>query len=154
MSERKDNRAVQTEALGWGTLKQIGRQLGIIALAVVCWGALLGVLSAPRPGETAPKVVPGQALTWDEHIFPIMQRHCLLCHGSSGGLSLATYESALKGGNHGPAIVPGEAEKSLLYRLLLGPAEGIAAMPLGQAPLSPESIALIEQWITQLPRTP
>jgi len=66
-------------------------------------------------------------------------------------LSLASYEQALRGGRNGPAIIPGNAEGSLLYRTLLGPVDGIPQMPLGQAQLSSEEIGLIRGWINQLP---
>lgn len=134
----------------WGTPRQIGRQLGWALLGAALWAMLLGILVAPRGGEIT-SVSPGEALTWDGQIYPLLQRHCVLCHGNSGGLSLASYEQALRGGRNGPSIVPGNAEASLLYRTLLGPADGIPQMPLGQAQLSPEEIGFIRDWINQLP---
>ena len=146
-----DQEAKEKQPLTWGSVKQIRQQVGILLTVVACWGLVLGVIMAPQPQDDLPAVVAGEALTWDQHIYPIMQRHCTLCHGASGGLSLATYESALAGGVNGPAIIPGDAENSLLYVLLLGPAQGIPAMPLGQATLPQATIDLIGQWIDQLP---
>ncbi|RME58402.1 MAG: hypothetical protein D6790_12045 [Caldilineae bacterium] len=40
-----------------------------------------------------------------------------MCHGGTAGLHLETYEQAMAGGNFGPAIVPGNAEESLLVKL-------------------------------------
>lgn len=133
--------------------RQVWRQLGIVAGAVVCWGLLLAILSVPQESQPFPNIAPGEMLTWDEHILPVMQRHCVLCHGASGGLDLSTYGAALAGGNSGRAIVPGDARGSLLYQVLLGPLDDIPAMPLGQPRLPDETIALIEAWINQL-RTP
>ena len=41
--------------------------------------------------------------------------------GPAGGLRLDDKASALKGGKHGKAIVPGKSEDSLMYKLLKGP---------------------------------
>ena len=52
-----------------------------------------------------------------------MERTCWNCHGGglkSSGLDLSTREAALEGGNRGPAIVPGNAEESRLFRQLAG----------------------------------
>ena len=48
----------------------------------------------------------------------ILQKHCWTCHGSNriSGLDLRQRESLLTGGSRGPAIVPGNPFKSLLYR--------------------------------------
>jgi len=60
---------------------------------------------------------PEAALTWDDLVVPILQARCVSCHGGTAGLYLDTYAGALAGGNLGPAIVPGNAEESLLVKL-------------------------------------
>jgi len=67
----------------------------------------------PAPGERA-----GEN-TWDGKFEALFRNRCGTCHGvtSVGGLSLATYESALKGGNSGPAIVPGDPDASKLVEI-------------------------------------
>lgn len=80
-------------------------------------------------------------------IRPIMERTCWNCHDAtvqSSGLDLSTREAALKGGSRGPAIVPGRAEESRLYRQLAG-LDG-PAMPLG-VPLSDVEIESVRNWI-------
>ena len=67
----------------------------------------------------------------------ILAEHCLKCHNSSvrmSGLSLASAADARKGGLHGPAIVPGKPEESLLVRMISGEKP---KMPMQGAPLSP-----------------
>jgi cytochrome c len=48
----------------------------------------------------------------------ILNRNCVSCHGQTrvSALDLRHRESALKGGNRGPAVVPGNAKMSLLYQ--------------------------------------
>ena len=61
-------------------------------------------------------------------------------------LSMASRESMLKGGNHGPAIVPGNAAESLLYKRITG--EVKPAMPMAPIPaLTAEEIAAVKEWI-------
>ena len=52
-------------------------------------------------------------------VRPLLIKHCLDCHGpkkQEGGLRLDSRSGWQRGGSRGPAIVPGEVEKSLLIR--------------------------------------
>jgi hypothetical protein len=60
---------------------------------------------------------PEADLTWDDLIGPILQARCVSCHGGTAGLHLDSYAGAIAGGNLGPAIVPGNADASLLVQL-------------------------------------
>jgi len=53
---------------------------------------------------------------FESRIRPILVNRCFMCHtdAESGGLRLDSRESMLKGGRSGPAIFPGDPEKSLL----------------------------------------
>ena len=58
---------------------------------------------------------------FENKIRPILVNNCYKCHSSQaaklkGGLSLEYRESILKGGDDGPAIVPGDPDKSLLIK--------------------------------------
>ncbi len=76
----------------------------------------------------------------------VLQQHCLSCHGEAriSGLDLRQRESLLKGGDSGPAIVPGHPEESLLYLAVLQ--TGKLKMPVGGA-LSPEEVEILREWI-------
>ncbi len=85
-----------------------------------------------------------------EKVLPILEQNCVSCHGAKiqrSGLDLRTEESALKGGTRGAAVVPGNPEKSLLYRLVTHKEE--PAMPMG-GKLSDAEIAVIAEWIKGL----
>jgi WD40 repeat protein len=56
-----------------------------------------------------------------------------------------TYGSLLKGGAHGPAIVPGKSSESRLLLMLEGKVQ--PRMPFGGDPLPPAEIATIKAWI-------
>jgi cytochrome b subunit of formate dehydrogenase len=61
----------------------------------------------------------GQDLTWND-FAPTFEEACGSCHVSTqlGGLSLATYGSALTGGNNGPGIEPGDPDASLIVTVI------------------------------------
>ena len=80
-------------------------------------------------------------------IAPILERRCVQCHGDStqkANLSLASAAGALKGGDGGPAIVPGKPDESLLLEMISGDKP---AMPQKSKPLSREEVAGIRNWI-------
>ena len=60
---------------------------------------------------------------FSHEVRPIMERTCWNCHSDqiqSSGLDLSSREGALLGGLRGPAIVPGNAADSLLFRQVAG----------------------------------
>jgi len=88
------------------------------------------------------------AQLYDEQIRPVFEKSCLPCHGpqtKSGGLDLSTKDGLLKGGEHGPAIVAGDAKASLLYKLVSHEAE--PHMPYKGDRLPQETIDRIAEWI-------
>jgi Protein of unknown function (DUF1553)/Protein of unknown function (DUF1549)/Planctomycete cytochrome C len=87
----------------------------------------------------------------EKQVLSIIQQKCLQCHGEAvrmSNLDLRTREAMLKGGDNGPAIVPGNADASRLYRRVAGlekPVMPMAPMP----PLSSQEIAALKYWIDQ-----
>lgn len=73
--------------------------------------------SAATASTTAAPV--GPDLTWSD-LASTFEEACGTCHvsGGLGGLSLATYDSALAGGNGGPGIEPGDPEASLVVTVM------------------------------------
>src|ERR1051326_587748 len=84
-------------------------------------------------------------------VVPILEKNCFQCHGESlkmSDLDLRTREAMLKGGKTGPRVVPGNAAGSLLYKRIAGLQPPLMPMPPVQA-LTPQEIALIQDWINQ-----
>src|SRR4029077_5528945 len=68
---------------------------------------------------------------FEAKIRPMLLSTCFRCHGdgkTSGSLKVDSREALLKGGDSGPAIVPGQPESSLLIRAIQRK-DGVAAMP-------------------------
>ena len=80
-------------------------------------------------------------------VRPILQKRCTACHqgpNAQNGLSLDTVAGLLRGGESGPAVVPGDPGASLL----LAKAGGRnPVMPPAGDPLTPEEIAILTSWI-------
>src|SRR5919109_126916 len=85
-------------------------------------------------------------------IQPIFAENCYGCHGpkkQEAGLRLDQKSVALKGGELGLAITPGNCAESLLVHLVAGLREDIGRMPRKGAPLSAGQIGLLRAWIDQ-----
>ena len=90
----------------------------------------------------------GAEITFTDHIRPIFERSCWNCHGEASQLSeldLRTREAAVEGGVRGPALVPGRADDSRLYRMLAGLDD--PPMPMAGDPLSDAELMAIRTWI-------
>jgi len=115
---------------------------GLIPIAAILTLFLLSLgLNAQKPASE-----PAAA----KDAWAVLER-CSQCHGAGlqmSGLNLSTREAMLKGGEKGPAIVPGNAEASLLYKRVAGLQAPLMPMPPVPA-LKPEEVALLKGWIDQ-----
>ena len=101
---------------------------------------------APMLGEAA---LSGQSDTLPQRARAILEENCLSCHGPAqmSGLDVRTREAMLKGGNRGPALIPGQAEASRLY--LAASHQWELKMPPQGDPLSAGELAVLRRWIDQ-----
>lgn len=103
------------------------------------------VTPTPVPTITPiPTLLPGEqvsSLSWRGRFENLFKNRCGSCHGTTnvGGLSLATYQDALEGGNNGPAIVPGNPDSSILVQV-----QSVGGHP-GQ--LTIEELNEVIEWI-------
>src|SRR5947208_4790003 len=123
----------------------MSRRLVSLALGVLLVSAIDALLRAQ-----AALTAPAPAVSFAKDVEPILEGSCLSCHGDAmqmGKLDLRTRETALKGGARGSDIVPGDAERSRLYRRVAGLEQ--PAMPAQGGPLTAAQIASIKQWIDE-----
>ena len=86
---------------------------------------------------------------FESAIRPLLIAHCIECHGpdrQESGLRLDSRPGWMKGGDRGPAIVPGDPENSILL-LAVKHADPNLQMP--EEKLSDADIAAIEKWIRE-----
>jgi cytochrome b subunit of formate dehydrogenase len=95
----------------------------------------------PFPTPTPPAGGIQVGTSWEDGFSQLFEERCGTCHvqNNLGGLSLATYQGALTGGNSGPAIVPGDPQASLMVEIQL------AGGHPGQ--LTEQELAEVIQWI-------
>jgi hypothetical protein len=115
----------------------------------LAWLAGSAALCAPALRADAP----AQAGTefFENKIRPIFVNNCYKCHSSQieklkGNLSVEFRESLLKGGENGPAIVPGDPDKSLLIKAVRY-TDADLQMPPHDKKLPDDQIASLEAWV-------
>ena len=111
-------------------------------------------LNPPAPAEKSisVKVEKPAPVAPDFHmqVRPILEASCIECHGvekQKGGLRLDTLANLLKGGDSGPAIVPGNIDESILLERIFLPADDDEIMPPENGPLSSNQQDILKRWI-------
>ena len=81
-------------------------------------------------------------------VQPVLAARCFACHTTqrAGGLDMGSRELLLKGGNSGPAIVPGHPERSLLIQSVQHTHERLK-MPLSGSKLEEQEISDLISWV-------
>jgi WD40 repeat protein len=117
---------------------------------------LLAGVACAADGPIAIDVpVRSTTVDFDAEIVPILRAHCIACHNDkkdSGGLVLESPQAMRKGGEHGPAIVPGKGAESLLLNVAAHRQKSFmppANNNVGAKPLSPAQLGLLKLWIDQ-----
>jgi dienelactone hydrolase/cytochrome c553 len=122
---------------------------------------LAGTPQRPEPETPAAKPKPAAAALRPNHtqaaylahfekkIRPVLVAQCYSCHAADakeikGGLALDTREGIRKGGDSGPAVVPGDVSASLLIAAIRHE-DGLEMPP--KSKLSEEQIADFVNWI-------
>ncbi len=84
---------------------------------------------------------------FERKIRPLLAEKCYTCHAktATSGLRLDSKAGTLRGGTRGAAIVPGDAERSLLLRAVSYQDAALAMPPTGK--LSAEQIADLTAWV-------
>ena len=85
---------------------------------------------------------------FETRVRPVLAKNCYTCHTETqmGGLRLDAREHLLEGGGRGPAIVPGDAEASLLFQAVSRTHAELKMPPTEK--LSEEQVADLRKWIT------
>ncbi len=132
----------------WSASMPLGSLL-LPALLIFC--ALC--VSVARAGDTEPSSAAAREKFFEQNVRPLLAEKCYSCHAAKkqkGGLRLDSIEAILKGGESGPAVVPGKPDESLLVSAInyAGP-----EMPPDEK-LAPEKVAILRRWIASGARWP
>ena len=104
---------------------------------------------ATTPGSKPANLEQSLAIFHD-YVEPLLTRHCYECHShearkAKGGLVVDSLNPMLKGGDLGPALVPGDADASLLFEALSYHDDDLQMPPDGK--LDDLEINKIREWI-------
>jgi hypothetical protein len=88
---------------------------------------------------------------FESKVRPVLLEHCYECHSgekTKGGLALDTKQGWEKGGDTGPAIVPGKPDESLLIKAVRYHDDDLAMPPKKKGGKLPEAvIADLVEWV-------
>lgn len=111
--------------------------------------SILVALFIARPAAFAQDDARGLAL-FKDYVLPLFEQRCYECHShqaekAKGGLMLDSANGLLKGGNSGPAIVPGQPGASRLFKAISYQDPDLQMPPKQMLPES--DIEHVRQWI-------
>lgn len=95
-------------------------------------------------------------VVYEKDVEPILVNKCAFCHSGAikeGKFDLTSYDTMMRGGKRGPAVIPGKGAESSLVKLskkLIRP----YMPPKSEDPLTPQELAMIKLWIDQGAKPP
>ncbi|HEX6885930.1 MAG TPA: DUF1553 domain-containing protein [Planctomycetota bacterium] len=103
-----------------------------------------------RPQEAPAELAAHDLAFFEQEVRPLLVEHCLECHGEGkrrpkGGLRLDGRAGWERGGDSGPALVPGDVEASRLVRAIRYADPELEMPPEGKLP--ERAIAVLEEWV-------
>jgi hypothetical protein len=104
-----------------------------------------GFLASPAPAG-------GPPIDFHRDVKPILEKSCFACHGpekQKAGLRLDSRAELLKGGDGGPAVVPGKGADSLLVKLAGYEDADRPMPPKKEKRLSAEQVGTLRRWIDE-----
>ncbi len=89
---------------------------------------------------------------FEKRIRPILVARCYACHSAQsekvkGGLVVDSREGLLRGGDSGPAVVPGKPAESLLIKAIKYTIDDLEMPPKEKDRLTPAQVADFETWV-------
>jgi hypothetical protein len=114
------------------------------------WTFLTVVSAAVLSGQSA-ELSRSQVEFFENKVRPVLANHCYKCHSQNaekvkGGLVLDSRDGVLAGGNTGPAIVPGNPDKSLLIQAVRYSNPDLQMPPKGEK-LTDAQVADLTAWV-------
>jgi len=112
----------------------------------------IGKTAAAKAGGGMP-AAENPDLFWTNRVEPLLDKQCLKCHAGvrqQGNLDLRSLDTILRGGDSGPAVIPGRPNESRILSFIVPTAE-THMPPDPKRQLSAADIAVLKSWILMLP---
>ncbi|HXT57389.1 MAG TPA: DUF1549 domain-containing protein, partial [Pirellulales bacterium] len=122
--------------------------LGVICCLNAAWPANADEVGALQPDPKGPD--PKGIEFFEQNIRPLLVQRCYKCHSAKsqplrGGLMLDSRAAWQRGGDSGPAIVPGDPDASLVVKAVRYDNDEVQMPPDGKLP--EREIASLVEWI-------
>lgn len=128
---------------------------------------ILGLAVLPMRGEEEKRhkkeqIIPEVKLdrktpvSFEKEVEPILVNKCAFCHSGQikeGKFDLTSYDTMMRGGKRGPAVIPGKGAESLLFKLSKKEIRPYMP-PKSEEPVTAQELALIKLWIDQGAKPP
>ncbi len=127
--------------------------IGLLASTSLNWETGWVIGQEPKDLATSPKLSPKEVQRFESEVRPLLIKYCYECHSAEagraeGGLQVDTREGIRRGGDSGPAVVPGDLKQSLLVLAIRYTNDDIAMPPKDSGGKMPDNdIATLEKWI-------
>ncbi len=132
----------------------------LLALTLVALVPLTAPAQGKKKAEEKPLLVVdlkrSDTVAYEKEVEPILLKRCVACHSGpvkESRFDISTYESLVKGGKRGVAVVPGKADSSLLYKSIMRTHKPYMP-PQGEGDITPKEAATIKLWIDQGAKAP
>ena len=136
------------------------RNVFLASISAALFLSLLGAQAADSKAVDLSKFPPAKdksGLTYTTDIKSIFDASCARCHGADrpkARLRLDSLQGALKGGESGKVILPGDSAKSILVHCVahVGHPDTYMPPPKNKAniqPLTKDQVGIIRAWIDQ-----
>jgi cytochrome c553 len=115
--------------------------------AIALWFAIVACVTSPAASLRAAEPDPKKDAFFEQQIRPLLLGSCARCHGpkkQESGLRVDVQAGLMKGGDSGPALVPGKPDQSLLLKAVRH--QGDVHMPPDKK-LPAEQINALSRWI-------
>ena len=114
------------------------------------WWILASLASVALFAPAQQPLTEGQKEFFENNIRPVLAQNCATCHNDTkaGGLRVMSREDLLKGGASGPALVPGDPDKSLLIAAVRRTNTALM-MPKNGTPMNEVQIADLTKWVKE-----
>jgi hypothetical protein len=122
-----------------------------IAMRSFCLALVLASFTAPAADSSRSEAFSKDQIDfYEKQVQPILAENCFKCHSHQAekikaSLVVDSREALLKGGDSGPALIPGNVDKSLLIRAVRQIDDDLKMPPKKR--LSEEQIAVLAKWV-------
>ena len=125
-----------------------------LSAVILCGGPVFAALAdEKKPDAPAATVTVEQRDFFEKKIRPVLADKCYKCHSEKsekikGGLTLDTREGIRRGGENGPAVVPGDLKESLLIEAVRYANKDFAMPPQKSGGKLPDEVIKdFEKWV-------